>query len=441
MKNEKKTMSCRVVSCRVVSFLLLGALLFSQPLSVSAAAPNTQTGDDGAAGCGGGYVKGTQQESDVTPTAQNFGYSGGVQKYEVKASGTYRLEVWGAQGGQARGDGSWMAYGGYGGYAKGEIDLAAGDILYIYVGGKGTDGTLGGWAYGGYNGGGTGRNDDNGCGSGAEGGDSEASGGGGGATHIALNTNRGVLSTYANYKDEVLIVAGGGGGAAWHCPGGSGGGTNGGTTLCNYDNGGYGSSGGSDQRYPTQTSGYAFGYGSAGQGNGESDGSGGGGGGWYGGYSAGNGRFAAGSGGSGHTHKDMKNTSMSNGARGGHGYARVTPVKVYGTAGGATGYAAETYRLSLSPNPNVGIQVGNGMFLLRPHNANVTSDYINNASTKDTVAPDGVDLEYNDDSGTRTVKWEIPDSNGTEYEFKAQTYVIDYTDPSGMKLIMDTEAN
>ena len=426
----KKTMSC----------LLLGALLLNQSLFVSAAAPDTQTGDNGAAGCGGGYVKGTQQESDVTPTAQSFGYIGGAQKYEIVASGTYRLEVWGAQGGQARGDGEWMAYGGYGGYAKGEIDLAAGDTLYIYVGGKGNDGTFGNWAYGGYNGGGTGRND-TGNGWGAEGDSSEASGGGGGATHIALNINRGVLSTYANYKDEVLIVAGGGGGAAWHCPGGSGGGTNGGTTLCNYDNGGYGSSGGSDQRYPTQTGGYAFGYGSAGQGNGESDGSGGGGGGWYGGYSAGNGRFAAGSGGSGHTHKDMKNTSMSNGARGGHGYARVTPVKVYGTAGGATGYAAETYRLSLNPNPNVGIQVGNGMFLLRPHNANVTSDYINNASTKDTVSPDNVNLEYNDDSGTRTVKWNEPESKGTEYEFKAQTYVIDYTDPSGMKLIMDTEAN
>ena len=149
-----RVVSCRVVSCRVVSFLLLGALLFNQSLSVSAAAPNTQTGEDGAAGCGGGYVKGTQQESDVTPTAQNFGYSGGAQKYEVKASGTYRLEVWGAQGGQARGDGSWMAYGGYGGYAKGEIDLAAGDTLYIYVGGKGNNGTFGDWAYGGYNGGG-----------------------------------------------------------------------------------------------------------------------------------------------------------------------------------------------------------------------------------------------------------------------------------------------
>ena len=173
------------MSCRVVSFLLLGALLFNQSLSVSAAAPNTQTGDDGAAGCGGGYVKGTQQESDVTPTAQNFGYSGGVQKYEVKASGTYRLEVWEAQGGQARGDGSWMAYGGKGGYAKGEIDLAAGDTLYIYVGGKGDNGTFGNWAYGGYNGGGYGCNDTyNGWG--AEDDDSEASGGGGGATHIEI---------------------------------------------------------------------------------------------------------------------------------------------------------------------------------------------------------------------------------------------------------------
>ena len=71
----------------------------------------------------------------------------------------------------------------------------------------------------------------------------------------------------------------------------------------------------------------------------------------------------------------------------------------------------------------------------------MTSDYINNASTKDTTSPDSIDLEYQDDSGTRTVKWKMPDSNGTEYEFKAQTYVIDFTDPSGMKLIMDTEAN
>ena len=58
-----------------------------------------------------------------------------------------------------------------------------------------------------------------------------------------------------------------------------------------------------------------------------------------------------------------------------------------------------------------------------------------------TTSPDSIDLEYQDNSGTRTVKWKMPDSNGTEYEFKAQTYVIDFTDPSGMKLIMDTEAN
>lgn len=408
-------------------------------MPVSAAAPNTQTGDDGAAGCGGGYVKGTQQESDVTPTAQSFGYIGGAQKYEVKASGTYRLEVWGAQGGGSYGGIDEIAYyrknGGKGGYAKGEIDLAAGDTLYIYVGGKGQDGRLGDWAYGGYNGGGRGCNDSyNGWG--LEGDQSERSGGGGGATHIALNTNRGVLSTYANYKDEVLIVAGGGGGASFDIQGGSGGGTNGGTWSGDYGHTVYSVGG--------QNSGYAFGYGENTDFDnrfiGDSDGAGGGGG-WYGGYAGSGSHTTGGTGGSGHVHKDMKNTSMFNDSQAGHGYARVTPVKVYGTAGGATGYAAETYRLSLSPNPNVGIQVGNGMFLLRPHNANVTSDYINNASTKDTTSPDSIDLEYQDDSGTRTVKWEMPDSNGTEYEFKAQTYVIDFTDPSGMKLIMDTEAN
>lgn len=405
-----------------------------------AANPTTQTGENGTAGCGAGYEKGTQQESDVVPSAQNFGYIGGVQKYTVTASGTYRLEVWGAQGGRARGDDEWMAYGGYGGYAKGEIDLAAGDILYIYVGGKGNDGTFGDYAWGGYNGGGYGRND-TGNGWGAEGGDSEASGGGGGATHIALNNARGVLSNYNSYRDEVLIVAGGGGGATWHCSGGSGGGTNGGTTLCNYDNGGSGSSGGSDQRYPTQTSGYAFGYGSYGQGNGESDGSGGGGGGWYGGYSSGQGRFAAGSGGSGHVHKDMTNTSMSNGSRSGHGYARVTPIKVYGTAGGGTNYVTNENTLANFTKNMVSTQTGGGTFNIKPYNANVTSDYINNAVTPDNSAPDNIILEYNDDSEKRTVKWDTPKSNGTEYEFKARTYIVDYSAQDGLTLIMDTELN
>ena len=40
------------------------------------------------------------------------------------------------------------------------------------------------------------------------------SGGGGGATHMA-KTNRGVLSSYYNYKSEVYLVAGGGGGAGY----------------------------------------------------------------------------------------------------------------------------------------------------------------------------------------------------------------------------------
>lgn len=38
-------------------------------------------------------------------------------------------------------------------------------------------------------------------------------GAGGGATHIALNSNRGVLSNYSSYANELLIVAGGGAGA------------------------------------------------------------------------------------------------------------------------------------------------------------------------------------------------------------------------------------
>lgn len=264
-----------------------------------------------------------------------YSYTGNVQTFTVPYDGNYKLEVWGAQGGQAQGDHQWMACGGKGGYATGVVNLKAGDKLYIGVGGKGTDGTFGDWAYGGYNGGGRGCNDEyNGWRSDSDDGDTgpEASGAGGGATHIALNVNRGVLSNYASYSNEVLIVAGGGGGASYKIEGGSGGGINGGTYSNDY--------GHTTWNYPTQTTGYAFGQGMDAYGIGNSDGAGGGGGGWYGGYSSGESFGTGGSGGSGHVNTDkLSNTSMSNSVRQGNGYAKITSLHTH------------TYTSKITTNP------------------------------------------------------------------------------------------
>ena len=176
--------------------------------------------------------------------------------------GTYKLETWGAQGGNSIINGSIYKNNSYGGYSVGTIKLNKNDKLYIYVGGKGTDGVINvNDSLGGYNGGGIGHWDKT---------DDEASGGGGGATHIA--TINGLLSTLENNKENVIIVSGGSGGASWNYQSGNGGGfegTNGLRTNL-FSAGG------------TQTTGYKFGQGGDGSNNMGSPG-GGGGGGFYGG--------------------------------------------------------------------------------------------------------------------------------------------------------------
>ncbi len=86
-------------------------------------------------------------------TIHTFNYSGGQQTFIAPCDGLYKLETWGAGGGTSYSDN--RGYGGKGGYSYGEKYLSKGDILYIYVGGKGSDGyPRSGYAYGGYNGGG-----------------------------------------------------------------------------------------------------------------------------------------------------------------------------------------------------------------------------------------------------------------------------------------------
>lgn len=231
-------------------------------------------------------------------TKFNFDYKGSEENFEVPCSGTYKLEVWGAQGGKALGDGKTSGNPGKGGYSAGTIELAKGDKLYINVGGAGETGSLTKCASGGYNGGGRGTNDGGGCGTPN---DDEASGGGGGATHIAKVS--GLLKNLESQKDKVLIVAGGGGGASYDTYAGSGGGSIGGFT----DN--------TTSLYPTDTEGYAFGQGQDATGTKQTsnctagvstscDGVGGGGGGYYGGYTQDIQRESAGTGGSGYINED-----------------------------------------------------------------------------------------------------------------------------------------
>lgn len=256
----------------------------------------------------------------MTTTAV-FNYTGNVQTFTVPVTGTYKLEVWGAQGGKGSSDDGYTAYeGGKGGYSVGYINLTKSQILYICVGGggNGSGGNAGSGTC--YNGGGR---------------STKSNSNGGGATHIALNTNRGVLSNYASYKSEILIVAGGGGGSVvtWYVSdlcwpvGGSGGGASGGNGAAAISGaGGYGTGGTQTVAGGRNTDGNGafatiggFGYGGPGQ----SD-SAGGGGGWYGGGGGHNyNGDAAGGGGSGYI-GGVTNASTSNGVRSGNGYAQIT---------------------------------------------------------------------------------------------------------------------
>ena len=205
-------------------------------------------------------------EPTCTGEDQTFEFTNNVQTYTVTCTGTYKLEVWGAEGGSY----DTTYYGGKGGYSEGTIRLTSNTTLYVVVGGQGAkyNGTV---ESGGYNGGGGATVTNSSYGKGAT---------GGGATHIA--TASGELKDLSDNKSSVLIVAGGGGGggrettgAGGYVKGGAGGGTEGKTGTTNRCNAGTGG---------TQTTGFEFGTGGLG-----SQWAGSGGGGYYGGVAYGGG--------------------------------------------------------------------------------------------------------------------------------------------------------
>ena len=238
----------------------------------------------------------------------NYNYTGAVQTFTAPYTGTYKIECWGAAGG----DGWSGGVKGYGGYSYGNIKLTAGQNIYINVGQQASS----------YNGGGLGQAP------------------GGGATHIAT-TNRGELKNYASYQTEVLIVAGGGGGMEWGGKGGDGGGITGnyGTSQANSifsqsasAPGGSQTSGGTsvapDLSVWNGTNtliNASFGQGGCGYTNtSEPDYGAGGGGGWYGG--GGTSYSGAAGGGSGHLGANLISgtTGMTNGICSDAGHATIT---------------------------------------------------------------------------------------------------------------------
>lgn len=241
-------------------------------------------------------------------TEYTYTYSGDIQEFTAPSTGKYYIELYGASGGGAKEEN-----GGLGGKTTGYIKLRAGQKLYIAVG---QQGELNGTAT--YNGGGAGGN---------------GTYSGGGATSITA-TNRGVLSNYETYKEEVIAVAGGGGGAGVNqtyqsfndqdaITIGPGGGESS-YTVWEGESHYYGeiktySYGGSI------TSGYAFGYGQ------DSDSllGGAGGGGFYGGTNSNNSK-AGGGGGSGYiNYNDITDGASISNQNFGNGYATIKYVGTY----------------------------------------------------------------------------------------------------------------
>jgi len=119
----------------------------------------------------------------IAPTADN---PNPFQTFTVPSTGEYQIELWGAQG-----------RGNNGGYVRGRINLNAGQVLYIYVGGQGFHNRAG-TIPGGWNGGGNawGNPDGN-------------NNSGGGATDVRLTA--GDWNDTNSLRNRIMVAGGGGG--------------------------------------------------------------------------------------------------------------------------------------------------------------------------------------------------------------------------------------
>ena len=137
-------------------------------------------------------------KSELLGKVWKFDYTGGEQTFSVPYTGTYKIELWGAQGGYN----DLINTSGKGAYTAGNIELIESKELFVYVGGKGgstnQDENVGGYNGGGYSG--TCPPNETSYG---------YNYGGGGATDIRLVN--GVWDNFDSLKSRIMVAAGGGG--------------------------------------------------------------------------------------------------------------------------------------------------------------------------------------------------------------------------------------
>lgn len=141
------------------------------------------------------------------PAATTFQYTAAEQSYTVPAGVTsVRVSATGAPGGAGAPEPNATAVaGGLGAQATGDLAVTPGEVLYVEVGGPGTDGNASGGGLPGWNGGGLGGR--------SFGGDGSFGGGGGGASDVRLcSINAGSCAAATSSLASRLLVAGGGGG-------------------------------------------------------------------------------------------------------------------------------------------------------------------------------------------------------------------------------------
>ncbi len=121
----------------------------------------------------------------ATEKIYTFTYTGSEQEFVPPQDGIYKIELWGAQGGDIDG-----YFGGKGAYTAGNIELTKDDELYVYIGEDGDNIDQIGFNGGGLKEGGYGS-------------------GGGGATDVRLVN--GDWKLFDSLKSRIMVAAGGGG--------------------------------------------------------------------------------------------------------------------------------------------------------------------------------------------------------------------------------------
>ena len=134
------------------------------------------------------------------PIMYNYDYTGNVQTFTAPYTGTYKIECWGAEGGDDPNKGGALP--GKGAYTSGYINLTSGRQLFLYVGGVGSS-LYKQINYGGWNGGGTSTSNGN----------IYFPSGGGGSTDVRLTKHSGSdgWSGVSSLRSRIMVAAGGGG--------------------------------------------------------------------------------------------------------------------------------------------------------------------------------------------------------------------------------------